>query len=135
MHFNRELFPFKSGKKIPFDAKLNENISFPITVFTLTHLPVARDKWKLWKNLFEQIEKFSKFGFRASRWKKIKAKTAIIYKILMLLQLVNFLFAIKLSSDFYQGSNIYISVAVARTDTREITPAVKTYNFRIQSGL
>ena len=28
------------------------------------------DKWKLWKNLFEWIEKISKFGFRASMWKK-----------------------------------------------------------------
>ena len=32
------------------------------------------DKWKLWKNLFEWIEKFSKFGCRASRWKKLRQR-------------------------------------------------------------
>ena len=35
------------------------------------------DKWKLWKNLFEWIEFFSKFGFRSSRWLKIKTKTSL----------------------------------------------------------
>jgi hypothetical protein len=60
----------------------------------------------------------------------------LLKKKLMLFQLVNFLFVLKLSSDFYQGSNIYISIAVARTDTtREITHAVKTYNCLIKSGM
>jgi len=30
------------------------------------------DKWKLWKNLFEYDSNFSKFGFWASRWKKLR---------------------------------------------------------------
>ena len=44
-------------------------------------MPEVRDKvkldlnkWKLWKNLFQSIENFSKFGFRASRWKKFRQR-------------------------------------------------------------
>jgi hypothetical protein len=37
------------------------NILF--AVFTLIHLPEARDKWKLWTNLFEWIEIFLCFAF------------------------------------------------------------------------
>ena len=40
-----------------------------VSVLALTDLPEVRDKWKLWKNLFEQTENFSKFGFRASTYK------------------------------------------------------------------
>jgi hypothetical protein len=37
-------------------------------------------KWKLWKKfVFNIYNFFSKFGFRASRWKKIKAKTVLIW--------------------------------------------------------
>ena len=58
-------------------------IILSITDLSLCTNPLARspgqvkldsDMWKLWKNLFELVENLSKFGFRASRWKKIKAK-------------------------------------------------------------
>ena len=43
---------------------------------SLGQVKLDSDKWKLWKNLFEQIEKISKFGFRASKRKKM-TKTAV----------------------------------------------------------
>ena len=47
---------------------------------TLTHLPEARDMWKLWKNLFDIIEKCSNFGFWACRWKKLRQRLVHIHE-------------------------------------------------------
>jgi hypothetical protein len=41
-------------------------------VWSLRQVKLDSDKWKIWKNLFEQIEFFSKFRFWASRWKKLR---------------------------------------------------------------
>jgi len=72
-----------------------------------------------------------------------------LYKVLLFKQIVNFLFALKSTSDFIRFKYLQImrtlyfifvvlSIALARPDTslpvvREITP-IKTYNFRIESG-
>jgi hypothetical protein len=40
----------------------------------LGQVKLDSDMWKLWKNLFELVENLSKFGFRASRWKKLRQR-------------------------------------------------------------
>jgi len=40
--------------------------------WSLGQVKLDSDKWKLWKNLLEWIDFFSKFGFRESTWKNIK---------------------------------------------------------------
>ena len=72
------------------------------------------------------------------------------YFLIILQQLVNFLFAIKLSTDFFRvqiwtnyqkiTQMCLLSVALTRTGTilyvvREITPTEKTNNFRIKSWM
>ena len=44
---------------------------------SLGQVKLDSDKWKLWKNLFEKIENFSKFGFRANRWIKLRQRLSI----------------------------------------------------------
>ena len=75
-----------------------------------------------------------------------------MYTTLMIKQLVNFLFTIKLTVDISQGSDVpanykniilkifVLSVTIARMGTifhikREITPAKKMYNLRIKSAM
>ena len=85
------VYGFKTRKsdKIPFTAfdivdGKNEQWNLPnvigssLCVNLLARSPgqvkLDSDKWKLWKNLFEYIIFFSKFGFRTSRWKKIRQR-------------------------------------------------------------
>ena len=82
------IYGFKTRKsdKIPFTAfdivdGKNEHWNLPNVIGSSLYvnllarspgqLKLDSDKWKLWKNLFEYIIFFSKFGFRTSRWKKI----------------------------------------------------------------